>query len=123
MVPSPQAAKNVAASSAIRRARAGRWEERARTIRIPLGSFDDRAKSKTFNVSTLFAAIRDRIATPVEHLGAAVRQVGALPGGHGVGDLLNEREVPVREGWSPAHDYVTSHYVGRDTLGIELKVS
>lgn len=39
----------------------------------------------------------------------------------GLGDLLNEREVLVREGWSPAHDYVTSHYVGRDTLGIELK--
>lgn len=23
--------------------------------------------------------------------------------------------------WRPAHDYVTSHYTGRDTLGIELK--
>ena len=34
------------------------------------------------------------------------------------GDQL---ESELREVWSPAHDYVTSHYVGRDTLGIELK--
>ena len=26
-----------------------------------------------------------------------------------------------RERWSAAHDYVASHYLGRDTLGIELK--
>lgn len=36
----------------------------------------------------------------------------------GLGDQL---EADLREVWSPAHDYVTSHYVGRDTLGIELK--
>ena len=27
----------------------------------------------------------------------------------------------ITEQWPPAHDYVTSHYVGRDTVGIELK--
>ncbi len=34
----------------------------------------------------------------------------------------NDRvEAILREGWSPAHDYVNSHYVGRDTIAIELK--
>lgn len=27
----------------------------------------------------------------------------------------------IAERWAPAHDYVASHYVGRDTVGIELK--
>ena len=40
------------------------------------------------------------------------------PSAHqGVQDIVQD----ARERWSPAHDYVTSHYLGRDTLGIELK--
>ncbi len=36
-------------------------------------------------------------------------------------DVRPALDAVLREGWSPAHDYVVSHYVGRDTLGIELK--
>ncbi|MYB07470.1 MAG: hypothetical protein F4Y24_14065 [Gemmatimonadetes bacterium] len=35
----------------------------------------------------------------------------------GVGDSI---ETSLRSEWSAAHDYVRSHYVGRDTLAIEL---
>lgn len=36
-------------------------------------------------------------------------------------ELGDQLEADLREAWSPAHDYVTSHFVGRDTLAIELK--
>ena len=36
-------------------------------------------------------------------------------------ESFERAESTLREEWSPAHDYTTSHYVGRDTLGIELK--
>lgn len=40
------------------------------------------------------------------------------PSAHdGVLDIVQN----ARERWPVAHDYVTSHYLGRDTLGIELK--
>lgn len=44
--------------------------------------------------------------------------LSAYPGVHG--RILNVVQ-DAREQWPIAHDYVTSHYLGRDTLGIELK--
>ena len=36
-------------------------------------------------------------------------------------ELVDNMVTAVRESWSPPHDYVASHYMGRDTVGIELK--